>query len=284
MKTSVAPWSGWIRRKYILEKQIYFNDLKCVNDRSFYVQAICNTERVAVLDKYVVGHQVNNEKSLVGIRSLNYICHLKSFELIKNKVKRLPDDLKRKVLSAELYDLVYYYEKLTLDQKVKNQLLLRGFFENFNWEEVDMELLFDPIMNQIYKDMKIHLWDIFGSNMKIQCDDDLKECTNIIIYGAGRVCKVLTGYLLENQKESVIGIVVSNTDGNPDNINGIPVKEKSKAVLDQAQVIIIAALEKFHIYIYQTLLQLGYKNVKVITEDMYLKMKKRLCPNEEMNM
>ena len=82
-------------------------------------------------------------------------------------------------------------------------------------------------------------------------------------------------YLLRNSPKSfptaprcnfsgISCIVVSDTAGNPESICGVPVKKKSKEILDKAQIILIAALEKAHMAIYRDLLYWGFQNVKII--------------------
>lgn len=60
-----------------------FNNLKCVNDRSFYAKVIGNTQKIVYCNYYMVNHQVNNEESLVGKRKKLQIC----FKVLSNHAK-----------------------------------------------------------------------------------------------------------------------------------------------------------------------------------------------------
>lgn len=273
LKTSVAPWSAWVRKNYVQENGILFNGLKCVNDRSFYVQAICNTDRIVVFDDYVVAHQVNNCKSLVGIRNINYECLIESYGLVKEIMLKFPDELKKRVMSEELRNVVRVYSGQPERQKMENEGMLRDFFQKFDWKEINREMLLDSHMNDIYQRLKIHLWDIFDMQLCIDNLINLKkyfsEKSNIVIYGAGKVCEILLKYLLSDQLDHISCIVVSNAENNVDNISGIPVREKSKEILDQAQMIIIATLENAHLTIYRTLLSMGNYNIKIVSNKLY---------------
>lgn len=268
LKTSVAPWSGFVRRKFILEKGIIFNHLRCVNDRSFYAEVIGNTDRIVVSDLYVVAHQVNNTESLVGIRNENYGCHLQSYQWIKERSANFPAHIRKKILAEELYDLAWFYSTLTPEQRKKNEESLREFFQEFEWEDIDTDMLFNPVINEIYQNFQIHVGDIFKKRLQIDSIAELQKCIegkrNIVICGAGRVCEKVMGYMARCNFSGISCIVVSDTAGNPESICGVPVKKKSKEILDKAQIILIAALEKAHMAIYRDLLYWGFQNVKII--------------------
>lgn len=273
LKTSVAPWSGFVRRNYILEKGIKFNDLRCVNDRSFYAEVIGNSNRIVVSDLYVVAHQVNNAESLVGIRNQNYGCHLQSYQRIKEKSANFPENIRKKILAEELYDLAWFYTGLTPEEKEKNAESLKDFFQKFNWREVDTEMLFNPVINEVYQSFQIHAWDVFNECIRIGSIAELKKCIegkyNIIICGAGKTCERVMSYMADNDLSGVSCILVSDITGNPKSICGVPVKKKSKEILDTAQIIIIAALENVHIAIYRDLFYWGYRNINIISGDMF---------------
>ncbi len=272
LKTSVAPWSGWVKRSYIEDKKILFNNLKCVNDRSFYIKLICNTDRIVLCDNYMVAHQVNNQDSLVGIRNKNFECLIKSYEMIKEMLNGFDNKLKKQIMTEELRSIVWIYIGQTEFDKIENEKMLKQFFTNFDWSEVDKEMLLESYMNYIYQRLQIHIWDIFDAGLCIDSFEDLRNCffvaNNIVIYGAGKVCEKLIEYL-DSSLKKISCIVVSDAKKNKDSIKGIPVKEKSKEILNQAQTIIIATLEDSHVSIYRTLIHMGYCNIKVISDELY---------------
>lgn len=111
MKVAVTPWSGIYKRDFLLKNKIEFNDLICVNDRSFFNKVIINTERVMFLDQYFIYHRIENPGSLSSIRARNFYCHFASYNIVKEQVADLSDQEKYYVLEAEIQDVFAWYRK-----------------------------------------------------------------------------------------------------------------------------------------------------------------------------
>lgn len=108
---NVAPWGGLFRRRFLLENNIRFSNLVCVNDRSFYAESIFAASRVLFQDIYILYYRINNSNSLVGKRGRNFNCHFQSYNLIYNKSEHLPLNLRRLYLEYELYDICYWLKQ-----------------------------------------------------------------------------------------------------------------------------------------------------------------------------
>lgn len=104
----VAPWAGIYNRIFLKENNIKFNNLMCVNDRSFFAETLFKAKRIMFLDVYVVRYTINNNKSLIGLRDKYFDCHFKSYSIIKEKSVCLPDDIRKKYLICELYDMIHW--------------------------------------------------------------------------------------------------------------------------------------------------------------------------------
>lgn len=85
----VTHWQGIIRREFVLDSGLEFNNLRCCNDRSFFITSILKLDEVYVSDVMGVNHRVNNSSSLVGIRAKNFNCHYKSVLIIKNFCEKI---------------------------------------------------------------------------------------------------------------------------------------------------------------------------------------------------
>lgn len=109
--TSVVPWNGIYRREFILQNQIWFNDLICVNDRSFFNDVIVKSNKVAFAKHYIVHHRVNLSTSLVGNRARHFECHFKSYNLISKQSENLDSNLYALILNNELSDILSWYKK-----------------------------------------------------------------------------------------------------------------------------------------------------------------------------
>lgn len=110
-KLNVAPWGGLCRRQFLLDNCILFNDLVCVNDRSFYWESMIKAERIVLSKEQLVFYRTNMSSSLVGSRIKNFDCHFKSYDLVCKQVKLLPQNMRRIVLRAELRDIAHWFEK-----------------------------------------------------------------------------------------------------------------------------------------------------------------------------
>lgn len=114
---AVVPWNGIYRRKFLLEENIRFNHLFCVNDRSFYMTICIKGRRMMVTREKIVRHRVNISDSLVGNRAKHFDCQFASY-WIMNQIcdeNQVNDQVRFEILEHELYDLFSWYRKF-LDQ------------------------------------------------------------------------------------------------------------------------------------------------------------------------
>lgn len=112
MSITVAPWGGIFRREFLLQNKLRFNSLMCVNDRSFYSEAIFCAKRILIADVFLVYYRVNNSDSLIGNRAKYFECHFQSYALIEKASKVLPEQVRRNYLENELYDICHWLKKL----------------------------------------------------------------------------------------------------------------------------------------------------------------------------
>lgn len=114
---AVVPWNGIYRRKFLLEENIRFNHLFCVNDRSFYMTICIKGRRMMVTREKIVRHRVNISDSLVGKRAKHFDCQFDSYWIMKQicDENQVNDQVRFEILEHELYDLFSWYRKF-LDQ------------------------------------------------------------------------------------------------------------------------------------------------------------------------
>ena len=96
-RLSPVPWGYLVKKDFINVNKIYFNQLKCVNDRSFYCDIITRARDISFYGGYIVMHKVNDKSSLAGGRwkQKNYICYIKSCQIIYENIKNMPNEIKR---------------------------------------------------------------------------------------------------------------------------------------------------------------------------------------------
>ena len=110
-RVCVAPWAALYRRSFLVDHDIRFGDLFCVNDRAFFDAAITNAGRMMVCRDRAVCHRVNQEGSLVDARAAHFDCHFRSIEQIVGRMHRDGVDLKvqERILREEFNDLFYWF-------------------------------------------------------------------------------------------------------------------------------------------------------------------------------
>ena len=110
---SVVPWNAIYKRKFILEKGLRFNNLICVNDRSFYSEAVFTANRIWLTHEQIVRYRVNNSASLVGNRARNFHCEFDSWQLIMNQCTKYNIQGRELaiVMERELIDIFIWYRK-----------------------------------------------------------------------------------------------------------------------------------------------------------------------------
>jgi glycosyltransferase involved in cell wall biosynthesis len=110
IEVAVSPWMGLYKTHFIREYNVLYNDLICVNDRSFWIKSLINAKKIMFIDEYMEYHRRNVPMSLINIRDKHFSCHFLSFGIIENIVKDLPKEIQNIVLRRELEDMCNWYE------------------------------------------------------------------------------------------------------------------------------------------------------------------------------
>lgn len=110
---SVVPWNAIYKREFILEKDLRFNNLVCVNDRSFYSEAVFTASKIWLTHEPIVRYRVNNSASLVGNRARNFHCEFDSWQLIMDQCAKYNIQGRELaiVMERELIDIFIWYRK-----------------------------------------------------------------------------------------------------------------------------------------------------------------------------
>lgn len=140
LRIADVAWNGLYKASFILDNNIEFNGLRCVNDRSFFIQCILKTKRLMVVDHYLTNYRINLSGSLVGIRSKNFQCQIDSYNLIKKLIQDngINDELKRLILKSELNQIFIWLEKFR-DKGINTvpvEDILTSFFEHYDCNDV----------------------------------------------------------------------------------------------------------------------------------------------------
>ena len=121
---AVVPWNGIYKRHFLLEKNIRFNSLFCVNDRSFFVDTCVKGERMMIAREKIVCHRMNVSGSLVMKRVQHFDCQFESYRIIRQicNDNHVNDKVRFEILEHEMYDIFVWYRKF-LEQGVETERL-----------------------------------------------------------------------------------------------------------------------------------------------------------------
>ena len=133
-RLSPVPWGYLVKRDFINVNKIYFNQLKCVNDRSFYCDIITRARDISFYEGYIVMHKVNDKSSLAGGRRKqeNYICFIKSCQIIYENTKDMPNEIRSAILNNEFRCLANDFNFLRQEAKILySPIILEQVFKKY---------------------------------------------------------------------------------------------------------------------------------------------------------
>ena len=128
-KITVAPWGGMVKREFIQKNKIRFNDLICVNDRSFFWETMLRSDFISFSRHYLIQYRTNISQSLVGGRIRNFDCHFKSYDTVAKLTENCPRRVRRCLLGAELLDIAHWLKKAASTDMRTNVVELTRSFE-----------------------------------------------------------------------------------------------------------------------------------------------------------
>ena len=125
---AVVPWNGIYKRQFLIDNGICFNNLFCVNDRSFYVTVCIKASRMMVVRIPFIKHRMNMEDPLIGKRAQHFDCQFRSYELMEKicDENKVSNKVRFESLEHEMFDIFVWYEKFikqnALGDKLKNDM------------------------------------------------------------------------------------------------------------------------------------------------------------------
>lgn len=140
-----VAWNGLYRKSFIEEYHIQFNNFRCVNDRSFYINCVLSAKRIMVADIFLTYYRRNLTDSLVSNRHKYFECQIGSYYLIKDITQKanIDENIKRMILQHELNQIFIWYDKF-LDAGVNVfhvENVIRNFISGFDVADVGVSFL-----------------------------------------------------------------------------------------------------------------------------------------------
>lgn len=115
IKMNVTPWSGLYKREFLKDCGIRFNNLKCCNDRSFFITTMLAAGSCYLSDLNILNYRFCNKNSLRGARHKNFDCHFKSINIIREYLKnnKIDERIYKIVILKELSDMFGFYNEFS---------------------------------------------------------------------------------------------------------------------------------------------------------------------------
>ncbi len=140
MGMSLVPWNAIYKRSFLIDNDIRFNHLYCVNDRSFFAETCVKGSRMMIARIDIVRHRTNVGTSLAAKRLEHFDCQFESYKLMKQicDVNHVSERVRFRILDSEMYDLINWYLKMPEDSGLKEKC--RQDLHDFIAENVDLTL------------------------------------------------------------------------------------------------------------------------------------------------
>lgn len=153
MHTADVPWNGIYRKKFLVQNDILFNGLKCVNDHSFYIHCLIKAQKMRFVYTNTVLYTINQNNSLVAAKLQNFTSQIQSYKIVEGICRSEPDNIRRAIMRQELAGVFSLYERLDSAAKgsareelsellhnVDEQTIGRDYLRSFEWAELYSEI------------------------------------------------------------------------------------------------------------------------------------------------
>lgn len=126
LRMSDAPWSGIYKLSFLNDNNIRFDNFICANDTGFYYRCLLKSRKFYFVTDRFVYYRINNNKSLIGIRPLNFDCqiklHKRILQIAKDETLFLKNLLDAHFCHAILWRYKNYMADKHLSKSVKNNI------------------------------------------------------------------------------------------------------------------------------------------------------------------
>lgn len=167
-----VPWNGIYRRAFLLENNIEFNRLICVNDHSFYIHCLLKAKKMLFIRSQTVLYTTNRTMSLVSQKSKHFTAQLNSYNIVDALCRNESIAVRRAVMRQELIGVFSLYENMDGVLRDKYRTLLTEFLHGieedvigkdflgyFRWAEQYSMLRYGGHVNRIHRPVVKRLFD-----------------------------------------------------------------------------------------------------------------------------
>lgn len=195
------PWNKLVRKEYLLENEIYFQDLRSSNDVYYSIMALLCTDKICYLeDKYLIDYRVDTPGSIS--RGRNALDIWEAFRKIRNDVQtRYEEKFEQELDIALLFHVVAQFVSHSSEEsKEKLYIIAKDYFQNKVLDVSYMEIIRKKLVSQNFETRWFEKKDDFlyqlRENKKV-----LKECISdkaVWLYGLGKRGRAFVQWAEEN--------------------------------------------------------------------------------------
>jgi len=172
MYSAVTPWNKLYYRDFLIKNNIFFDKLKCANDRSFYLHTLAVSEKILLLNKQLINYRLNVENSLITKRLRNFDCMFQAFKNSKEYFKNLNSDINLMLIDITLIDIFRFYNMADKNTQKIIKPKLRKFLKQFAYMRNNKDYMhfgwydqFKGITRPIYQKILRCFLHIYNKNM-----------------------------------------------------------------------------------------------------------------------
>lgn len=255
---------GFIYKLKILKQNhIFFPPYRRFQDPPFFVKAMHKIERFSFIEKSLYCYRTPT----VAVR-FNYI---KTLGLLKGLIENLEYSVSNNLellFARTLQRIEVEYSNIICHNISGNstemlELLLKAnqIVKNFLKKEDYVIVPLQNIFNSVVKSEQFAKSELLRK---------MNECEKIYIYGAGNATKDFCRYLeKQGLKEKVVSIIVTSKEGNPEEVDGIPVISINKYQYTEGDLVLITVTSIYRAEIMQKLEELQMKRYEAVDVGMF---------------
>ena len=129
----VAPWTKILRRSFVVDNSLKFDELFSTNDRTFHFASLIKSSSVVILDACLINYRINNSDSLTGSYNPSKFNNRKKayFSTLRfiDKGDRL---LSEAFFKVTVLDFVSFFQKTDASNKYEVFLETVKFFKSLD--------------------------------------------------------------------------------------------------------------------------------------------------------
>lgn len=267
-------WSCIYRRKFLLEQDIWFNETPGASfqDTSFVFLTKAYADRFVLVKEAYLHYRIDNASS--STRSTGKIFSvIDEYDAIQRHLMAYPLKENRELcgLSAEL---LYWNFTFT-----ENRIPVDKYFEFWRkgYPKLKAAQQQGVFHEDLGKSMEDWMWQRYKPyrNQRVLREGFfslLRSTLHAYLFGAGRIARTILAFLKKNGC-MIDGFVVSDLEENCRKIDGIPVYAMEDAIVNREHDLVLIATtpskQQIQQEIYFELEQMGYRNVVVLTKELY---------------